>query len=284
MTVTIERAAGSREEWFATWFDSPHYHQLYSHRDDGEAAEFIDNLIKLIDPPERAAALDLGCGAGRAARHLASKGLDVTGLDLAANSIQQAMMASSAGLRFRQGDMREPFGDGAFDYVFNLFTSFGYFETLFEHVKVLRNIANALKPGGVLVMDYLNVAHAESRLKRNELISRSGTDFHVTRWSDADCFHKRIAFENADGRQVEHTERVMKFTLQEFKWLFAFQAMQLEAVYGDYGLGDYDVNRSPRMIMVARKPSPSADYSVPEQILEQAGARSLARELPANAA
>jgi SAM-dependent methyltransferase len=287
MTVTIERAAETssrQDEWFANWFDSPHYHQLYSHRDEGEAAEFIDNLLEVVGPPDLATALDLGCGAGRHARHLASKGLDVTGIDLAANSIQQAMMAQGEGLRFKQGDMLEPFGDEAFDYVFNLFTSFGYFDSLFEHVKVLRNIANALKPGGVLVMDYLNVAHAESRLKRNEVVSRFGTEFHVTRWSDADRFYKRISFENSCGRRVEHTERVMKFTLQEFKWLFAFQGLQLDGVYGDYRLGDYDVNRSPRMIMIVRKASPSTNFAMPEQMLEQIGGRSFARELPANAA
>ena len=30
--------------WFAVWFDSPHYHQLYAHRSDAEAAGFIDAL------------------------------------------------------------------------------------------------------------------------------------------------------------------------------------------------------------------------------------------------
>jgi hypothetical protein len=31
----------SQPEWFASWFDSEHYHNLYSHRDDHEAAAFI---------------------------------------------------------------------------------------------------------------------------------------------------------------------------------------------------------------------------------------------------
>jgi hypothetical protein len=76
----------------------------------------------------------------------------------------------------------------------------------------------------------------------------------------------------------------MKFTLQEFKWLFAFQGLQLDGVYGDYRLRDYDVNRSPRMIMIVRKASPSTNFAMPEQMLEQIGGRSIARELPANAA
>ena len=30
--------------WYETWFDSPHYHRLYGHRSDAEAAAFIRNL------------------------------------------------------------------------------------------------------------------------------------------------------------------------------------------------------------------------------------------------
>ncbi|HET6957539.1 MAG TPA: methyltransferase domain-containing protein, partial [Vicinamibacterales bacterium] len=77
-------------EWFASWFDSPHYHQLYAHRDEAEAARFVDALVARVRPREGARVLDLGCGAGRHARRLASKGLQVTGIDLSANSIAEA--------------------------------------------------------------------------------------------------------------------------------------------------------------------------------------------------
>ena len=80
-------------QWFATWFDSPHYHKLYGYRDDSEAARFVDALIDRLRPGPDAHLLDLGCGAGRHAKHLASKGFQVTGVDLAARSIAEARQA-----------------------------------------------------------------------------------------------------------------------------------------------------------------------------------------------
>jgi steroid delta-isomerase-like uncharacterized protein len=54
-------------------------------------------------------------------------------LDLSEASIRTAKSFEHDGLRFACHDMRRRFGTGAFDYVFNLFTSFGYFETAAEH-------------------------------------------------------------------------------------------------------------------------------------------------------
>ena len=87
-TTTVEPT--QRSEWFASWFDSPRYHRLYAHRDETEAARFVDRLLTRISPRPGARVLDLGCGAGRHSAYLASKGLRATGLDLAAGSIREA--------------------------------------------------------------------------------------------------------------------------------------------------------------------------------------------------
>src|ERR1700761_4914847 len=120
-------------EWFSSWFDSPHYHRLYADRNDAEAARFTDALVATLQPRRGARVLDLGCGAGRHARQLASKGYDITGIDLSAHSIAEARKAEGPHLRFRRQDMRLPFGRGRFDYVFNFFTSFGYFDQARDH-------------------------------------------------------------------------------------------------------------------------------------------------------
>src|SRR6185369_2757945 len=123
-TAAATQHTGSQPEWFASWFDSAHYHRLYAHRDDAEAAALVDRLIDRLQPAPGAVVLDLGCGSGRHSKHLASRGLDVVGLDLSPESIRQARRSEHAHLRFGRHDMREPFGVGRFDAVFNLFTSF----------------------------------------------------------------------------------------------------------------------------------------------------------------
>src|SRR5262245_7041143 len=95
-------------EWFASWFDSPHYHRLYTDRSDDEAARLIDRLIERLRPVDGAAVLDLGCGAGRHSRQLARRRLNVTGLDLSAACIARAKAFEAPNLRFRRQDMRAP--------------------------------------------------------------------------------------------------------------------------------------------------------------------------------
>ena len=143
--------------------------------------------------------LDLGCGAGRHSRYLASKGLRVTGMDLAAGSIREARKSEHPRLRFLRHDMRVPFGRNAFDYVFNFFTSFGYFEDAGEHMAVVRNMAASLRHGGGLVLDYLNVRHAEARLTPEEVKEIDGVIYRLTRWTDARHFFKRIVVEDGAG-------------------------------------------------------------------------------------
>ena len=80
LTTTVEPIT-QRSEWLASWFDSFHYHKLYAHRDEAEAGRFLDALIARLNPGRDDRVLDLGCGAGRHAKYLASKGLRVTGID-----------------------------------------------------------------------------------------------------------------------------------------------------------------------------------------------------------
>src|SRR6185503_6960146 len=105
--MLLVQSSPERSDWFSSWFDSVHYHKLYAHRDDTEAARFLDELIARLRPRRRARVLDLGCGAGRHSKYLRSKDLRVIGMDLAAGSIREAKKSEQPGLRFRQHDMRE---------------------------------------------------------------------------------------------------------------------------------------------------------------------------------
>jgi hypothetical protein len=128
---------------------------------------------------------------------------------------------------------------------------------------VIRNISASLKPGGRLVLDYLNVNHAERGLRPEQITEIDGTIYRVTRWMDAWHFFKRI--EIADPREerlLEYVERVAKFRLPDFERLFASAGLWIEEVFGNYRLDAYDVVESPRVILVARKIA-SADAARP---------------------
>jgi SAM-dependent methyltransferase len=257
-------AAGKDQPWFATWFDSDHYHKLYAYHDDREAADFIDKLHRQLRPAPASRVLDLGCGTGRHSKYLASLGFDVTGLDLASSSIRQARRFQQRRLRFFRHDMRVPFGSNRYDYIFSFFTSFGYFESTSQHVKVIANVADALKPGGRFVLDYLNAEYAEAQLTAHDVHETGDAMYKITRWSDAGHFYKQIVIEDSRQGVSTHVERVAKFTRNEFKDMAEGCGLSIEDTFGDYRLRPYCDSTSPRLVVVMRKPAASGRaFSLP---------------------
>jgi SAM-dependent methyltransferase len=140
--------------------------------------------------------------------------------------------------------MRQSIGRCHADYVFNLFTSFGYFSDQENHA-VMRNISDALKPGGTLVVDYLNVNYAEARLVPSEEKEIDRAIYNITRWTDQDHFFKKITvLDERTGQVLEYTERVAKLTLEDCDDMLAHEHLQSESAYGDYGLNTYDEAKS----------------------------------------
>lgn len=243
-----------KREWFRDWFSSPFYHRLYFERDEREAAEFIQKLVHFLQPLAGSRIVDIACGRGRHSCILAKMGFDVTGFDLSFECIDYAKQFENDNLAFYQHDMRYPFWVNYFDYAFNFFTSFGYFATRREHDDAMRTIATSLKPGGIFVMDYLNTHFVEDHLVHNEVKHVAGTAYHIHRWDDETHFYKKITINDVSlTAPEEHTEKVAKFSLGDFTDMLSFQNMQVLEVFGDHNLYPYDVRKTPRLIIVARK-------------------------------
>ncbi len=240
--------------WFINWFNSPYYHQLYFKRDEAEAATFINKLIDYLDPAPGSFMLDMACGRGRHSRQLASKGFDVTGIDLSADSIVEARINESESLHFFVHDMRLPFWMNYFDYAFNFFTSFGYFNTRREHENSIRTIAQSLKPNGIFVIDFLNVHYEEDHLVHTSEFKIDAVTYSITKWFDETHFYKKIIVEDELLKNpVEYLEKVAKFTLGDFTEMLAYHQQQVQEVFGDYNFNSYHIKNSPRMILIAKK-------------------------------
>ena len=240
--------------WFKDWFNSPYYHQLYFNRDKAEAAAFIDKLIDHLHLEISANLLDVACGKGRHSILLAEKGFDVTGIDLSEDSIGEALKFESGHLHFFRHDMRLPFWINYFDCAFNFFTSFGYFKTAREHDNAVRTIAQSLKDHGRFVLDYLNVHYAEDHLVHHSDKEIDGVNYFITKWFDETHFYKKIVVEDdALEEPLTYTEKVAKFSLGDFTEMFAYQGLQIQEVFGDYNFANYDIKKSPRLIVIAEK-------------------------------
>jgi SAM-dependent methyltransferase len=236
------------KQWYASWFDTPYYHILYKDRNYTEAQDFMDNLTNYLNIPEQGKILDLACGKGRHSVYLNSLGYNVTGADLSEQSIAYAEQFENDTLKFKVHDMSKPYPD-TFDAVFNLFTSFGYFEDEKCNLETIKSIQAELNEFGFGVIDFMNTNYVIENLIPENIKTVEGIDFHQKRSVKDGYIIKDISFD-ADGEHFEFQERVKAFTLKDFEGLFEKAGVHLLDVFGDYKLHKYHTQTSERMIMI----------------------------------
>jgi SAM-dependent methyltransferase len=242
--------------WYEEWFVSSFYHRLYAGRNEEEADRFIEKLVSHLTPPAGSRILDIGCGRGRHSISLAKKGFSVTGIDISGVNIEYAKknIPGKENPEFFVHDMRLPFRINYYDYCFNFFSSFGYFKTRREHEDCIRTIASGLKSEGLFVIDYINMHYEEERLLHNEKKIIRDTVYEIHRWYDDHHFYKRIKITDPSlSHPEQHTEQVARFSLGDFTDMLSYRQLQVKEVFGDYLLNSYDVKKSPRLIVVAKK-------------------------------
>jgi 2-polyprenyl-3-methyl-5-hydroxy-6-metoxy-1,4-benzoquinol methylase len=240
-----------QKEWFTSWFDSPYYHMLYDYRDGDEAQQFLEHLLDHLGHPTRARILDVGCGKGRFSRLLAKRGHCVTGIDIASQNIESAGNYTRDNLSFLRHDMREPFlfSEEPFDFVFNFFTSFGYFETWAEHQKTIQNIADCLKYEGQFIVDFLNIHKIQRNITPEERIKKGNTHFHIQRRIEENKIIKKVVVCPQGDPSMEFVEKVRMLSLSDFKELLSQSSLQVKNVFGDYSLSPFHPLESDRLII-----------------------------------
>jgi len=236
------------KDWYSSWFDTPFYHILYKHRDDKEAHAFMENLTSYLNITENSSILDLACGKGRHAVYLNSIGYDVTGIDLSEKSIAFAKQFENNTLHFEVHDMRNAFTN-RFNAVFNLFTSFGFFEDDRDDLKTIKAIKANLKDNGIGVIDFLNADFVVNNLVKENTKTIDGIDFHLKRYVENGFIIKDISF-ISDGKPYHYQELVKALTLEDFEKMFAEANIQLLDVFGDYKLNKFNKHSSERLIMI----------------------------------
>ena len=238
-----------KTDWFTDWFNTSYYHTLYKDRNDADAQLFIRNITSFLKIPNPSHILDLPCGKGRHSIYLNSLGYNVTGADLSENSILFAKKFENDMLHFQIKDMRKPFTE-KYDAIFNLFTSFGYFENDNDDVLVLKNIKNGLKQNGCIVLDFLNIVHVKNNLVTEEIKTVDGIKFNLQREITDGFILKHISF-NDKGISHSFTEKVKYLDLEKFETYFSAAGLKINHIFGNYQLSKFNSDTSDRLIFVA---------------------------------
>ena len=176
--------SGRERHWFEPVADHLGSAYLRYSFTKGTAQE-VAFLAEVLGLGPGARVLDVGCGPGRHASALAGRGCEVVGIDLSWTFVQ---LAAASGGAFVHADARRlPVAPGSFDVALSLCQGgFGLLggpgSEVDEDVRVLREMVDAVRPGGRVV------------------VSAFSAYFQVRHLDDAS------SFDAARGVQHEHTE------------------------------------------------------------------------------
>ncbi len=242
-------------EWYKVAFGDI-YPLVYPHRDDAEAARVAGRLAPLLGG--RSPVIDVACGNGRYMAAFARAGLEVFGVDLSEYLLADAVATRALRGRVILGDMRAlPFRDGCAGAVVNMFTSFGYFETDLDNVRVMHEAARVTAGGGVFLMDFLNAAALDLRVGEAPSVRRERGAVIEERREVVDdarvlVKHVRVGVEGRDA--IEYHERLRLYRYDDLLAMAEAAGLRARAVYGDYDLSEYRAASSPRVILLCEKP------------------------------
>lgn len=230
---------------------------MYDDRRWAEAPTVAQKVKDIACLKDGDSVLDAGCGLGRISVELAALNLRVTGVDIIKSELNAAKESSddeNLKIDFIQQDLRYFHPKSQFDCAVNLYTSFGYCDTIDEDMAILKNIADSVKKGGTFIMECTSRESAILYFTEGEWFERAGftvlTEFECvgaweglrSKWTLIDKEGKRIVHEFV---QRLYPAAFLRDKLIEFGFAKA-------DVYGDFDFSPYNQNAR-TMILVGKK-------------------------------
>jgi SAM-dependent methyltransferase len=208
----------------------------------------IEFLLELLDLPDGARLLDVGCGPGRHAIALSKAGLAVTGVDVSRRLLEIAAdhaRTAGTGTAFFEVDARRmPFED-EFEAVISICQgAFGLMGG--DDALVMKRMAEAARPGARVVVTAFS-AYYEARIGRPD----------ATFDADGGLVHEKSVVKDEAG--TEHTVDLWTgvYTPRELRLLAIGCGLIPDAVWsvepGDFDRRPPDVDH-PEFMLVAHKP------------------------------
>lgn len=231
-----------------------------------EAPDVAEHIKRIAGLKDGAAVMDAGCGLGRISVELAALGLDVTGVDIIQSELDAARESAAAEgvpLKLLNADLRTFNQVEKYDCVCNMYTSFGYCDSIEDDMRILKNMCNAVRPGGTFIMECTSRETAVMYWTPGELFERAGyqvkTEFKVvgaweglrSRWLlyplDVDLN------KNPDVKPlVDHCFVQRLYSASFLRDKIKECGYTSVEVYGDFDYSPYDENAR-TMIIVGRK-------------------------------
>jgi len=222
-----------------------------------EAPGVAEAVCKIAGLSKGASVLDAGCGPGRISIELALRGLKVTGVDLIQSELDAAKESAAdenVKIEWIKDDLRTFTSKKKFDAAINLYTSFGYCDTIEEDIQILRRICDCVKDGGFFILECVSRETAIKFWTEGEWFERAGmtvlTQFSVEgAWEG---LRSKWILLGKDGGRIEHEFVQRLYSAVELKRLILASGFKSGEIYGGFNFEPYNQNMS-TMVIVARK-------------------------------
>ena len=188
--------AATTNSYSSAWFEL--FHLDIPEKRTAQEVEFIVQRCPVSSFPR---ILDVCCGMGRHARALAKKGYTVTGVERDASALAAAR-EKAGGPFYIDADIRDYRPKAAaFDAVLILSQSFGYFDAE-TNLRILRNLSEALRSGGCLVLDLWNPDFFQTRQGEHRFDTAAGEVLETKRMV-ADRLYTRLDYPDGSSDSFE---------------------------------------------------------------------------------
>lgn len=244
------------------WFENESFWQnfgpvMFDSQRWAEAPGVAESVIKIAGLTKGSSVLDAGCGPGRISVELAAKGLDVTGVDIIQSELDAAKDSADAEgvkLDLINCDLRSFKSQKKFDCAINLYTSFGYCDTIEEDFQILKNIADSLRDDGFFILECTSRETAILYFTDGEWFERSGltvlTQFSVEgAWEG---LRSKWTIINREGQRIEHEFVQRLYSAIELKRMMMRAGFKSVEIYGNYDFSPYN-EHAKTMVIVAKK-------------------------------
>jgi 2-polyprenyl-3-methyl-5-hydroxy-6-metoxy-1,4-benzoquinol methylase len=245
-------------DWYDGFFEETWLDEVALHVPAEKTEQQVAFVLERLEEAPGRRLLDLACGHGRISLPLARAGWQVTGLDLSTPSLQIAREASDREgleLEWVRGDMRDP-PPGPFDAAVSMWTAFGYFEDDADNQRVLDAVAEALAPGGLLLVDVVNLLALARRFRDRSWERREeGTIFLQEHEYDILTGRNRArwTFIRGDGETSELVHSVRTYAPHELAAMLGRAGLEVAGAWGDFEGGELSLD-SWRLILLGRRP------------------------------
>lgn len=234
-------------------------------REAPTVAKFVKKIARLKDGDS---VLDAGCGLGRISVELAALNLDVTGVDIIRSELDAAKESASAegvSLKLIKADLRNFISPQKFDCAVNLYTSFGYCDSKQDDFKIIKNICENLKKGGIFILECVSRETAILYFTKGEIFTRAGfkvvTNFSVegaweglrSQWTLYDEKTTDLQIEKGEAKPAANHIFVQRlYSAPDLCEKIVECGFSQAKIYGDFDFSPYDENAK-TMVIVAKK-------------------------------